>query len=192
MDAAATGLQGDGGSGRGSTRPPTSRLTDPPAMPALHLMKTSRRAALLLAGLLPVLARGQAFAQTPGQTPGQAPGPGPAAPATMSVREAHAATRAGKVVLVDIRRPEEWADTGVAEGAIRLDMTSAAFEARLAMIRAENPGKPIALICRTANRTRTVQEQLSARGWQGLVNVTGGMLGDGRNPGWLAEKLPLQ
>jgi rhodanese-related sulfurtransferase len=114
------------------------------------------------------------------------------APQSLSVREAHAATKAGKVLLVDIRRPEEWADTGVPEGAIRLDMTSGAFEARLASLKAENPGKPIALICRTANRTRTVQEQLTARGWQGLVNVRGGMLGDGREAGWLAEKLPLQ
>jgi rhodanese-related sulfurtransferase len=113
-------------------------------------------------------------------------------PASMSVREAHAATKAGQVILVDIRRPDEWADTGVPEGAIRLDMTSGAFEAKLASLKAENPGKPIALICRTANRTRTVQDQLTARGWQGLVNVRGGMLGDGREAGWLAEKLPLQ
>lgn len=114
------------------------------------------------------------------------------APASLSVREAHEATKAGKVVLVDIRRPDEWADTGVPEGAIRLDMTSSAFEARLASLKAENPGKPIALICRTANRTRTVLQQLTERGWQGLVNVRGGMLGDGREAGWLAEKLPLQ
>jgi rhodanese-related sulfurtransferase len=133
------------------------------------------RRGFILAGLF---ATTSAAAQTP--------------PASLSVREAHAATKAGKVLLVDIRRPDEWADTGVAEGAIRLDMTSGAFEARLASLKAENPGKPIALICRTANRTRTVQQQLAARGWLGLVNVRGGMLGDGREVGWLAEKLPLQ
>lgn len=110
----------------------------------------------------------------------------------MTVREAHAATKAGKVILVDIRRPEEWTDTGVAEGAIRLDMTSPIFEARLAGLRAENPGKPIAIICRTANRTRAVQDILGKRGWRDLVNVKGGMLGDGQNSGWLEEKLPLQ
>ncbi|MGL4973711.1 MAG: rhodanese-like domain-containing protein [Bosea sp. (in: a-proteobacteria)] len=110
----------------------------------------------------------------------------------MSVREAHAAAKAGQVILVDIRRPEEWADTGVAQGAIRLDMTSPIFEARLAGLRAENPGKPIAIICRTANRTRLVQDVLGKRGWRDLVNVKGGMLGDGQNSGWLDEKLPLQ
>jgi rhodanese-related sulfurtransferase len=111
--------------------------------------------------------------------------------ATMSVREAHERSRAKEVILVDIRRPEEWADTGVAEGAIKLDMTSPVFEARLAGLRAENPGKPIAIICRTANRTRHVQEVLGKRGWTGIVDVRGGMLGDGRNKGWLDEGLPV-
>jgi rhodanese-related sulfurtransferase len=110
---------------------------------------------------------------------------------TLSVREAHERTRAGQVVLVDIRTPEEWRDTGVAEGAIRLDMLNPAFEARLAAIRAEHPGKPIAIICRTANRTRRVQEVLGQRGWRDIVDVRGGMLGDGQNKGWLDEGLPL-
>jgi rhodanese-related sulfurtransferase len=111
--------------------------------------------------------------------------------ATMSVREAHERNKVGAVILVDIRRPDEWADTGVAEGAIKLDMTSPVFEARLAGLRAENPGKPIAIICRTANRTRHVQEVLGKRGWTNIVDVRGGMLGDGRNKGWLDEGLPL-
>jgi rhodanese-related sulfurtransferase len=110
---------------------------------------------------------------------------------TISVREAQERAASGQSVLVDIRTPEEWADTGVAQGAVRLDMTSSGFEIRLAAIRAENPGKQIDLICRTGNRTRQVQEALGKRGWQGLVNVRGGMLGDGRNAGWLDEKLPV-
>lgn len=110
---------------------------------------------------------------------------------TLSVREAHERVRAGQVVLVDIRTPEEWRDTGVAEGAVRLDMLNPTFEARLAAIRAANPGKPIAIICRTANRTRRVQEILSGRGWRDIVDVRGGMLGDGTHRGWLDEGLPL-
>ena len=112
--------------------------------------------------------------------------------ATMSVREAYDRTRAKDVLLVDIRTPEEWKDTGVAEGAIRLDMTSPVFEARLASLRAENPGKPIAIICRTANRTRRLQDMLTQRGWINIIDVRGGMLGDGRNKGWLDEGLPVK
>ena len=120
-----------------------------------------RRAVLLLA-----LAAMPALAQA---TPEQA---------SVSVRGAHARFKAGQIILVDIRRPDEWADTGVAEGAIRLDMTSPVFEARLAGLRADNPGKPIALICRTATRTRHVLETLGRRGWSNLIDVRGGMLGD--------------
>jgi rhodanese-related sulfurtransferase len=110
---------------------------------------------------------------------------------SISVREAHERAKSGKSILVDIRLPEEWADTGVPQGAVKLDMTSPAFEARLAGLRAENPGKPIDLICRTANRTRTVQEALIRRGWRDVVNVRGGLLGNPGNPGWLDEKLPV-
>ncbi len=110
---------------------------------------------------------------------------------SVSVREAHARQKAGQSILVDIRRPEEWEDTGVPEGAIKLDMTSPAFEARLAALRAENPGKQIDLICRTANRTRDVQQALMRRGWRDIVNVRGGLLGNPGNPGWLDEKLPV-
>jgi rhodanese-related sulfurtransferase len=113
------------------------------------------------------------------------------APPSVSVREAHQRARAGTSILVDIRTPEEWADTGVAEGAVRLDMTAPGFEIRLAGLRAENPGKPIDLICRTANRTRAVQEALGKRGWRDLVNVRGGMLGTPTDKGWLDEKLPV-
>lgn len=110
---------------------------------------------------------------------------------SLSVREAHEAAKAGKLVLVDIRTPEEWADTGVPDGAIRLDMTGSAFEVRLAALKLDHPGKPIALICRTGNRTSTLQKTLAARGWKELVDVRGGLLGNPRDKGWLAEGLPV-
>ena len=144
-------------------------------MPWEYRSGMNRRALLLLATLcsLPV----HAEAQTPLPS--------------LSVREAHEAAKAGKLVLVDIRTPEEWADTGVPEGAIRLDMTGSAFEVRLAALKLDHPGKPIALICRTGNRTSTLQRTFAARGWKELVDVRGGLLGNPRDKGWLAEGLPV-
>jgi rhodanese-related sulfurtransferase len=142
---------------------------------------------MLVAALM--LAPAMALAQPANPRPAS---PSPVTPRpTLSVREAHERAKAGRAILVDIRTPEEWRDTGVAEGAVRLDMLHPAFEARLAALRAENPGRPIALICRTGSRTRRLQEMLTARGWQSLVDVRGGMLGDGANKGWLDEGLPL-
>jgi rhodanese-related sulfurtransferase len=114
------------------------------------------------------------------------------APASLSVREAHEAAQAGRVVLVDIRTPEEWADTGLPEGAIRLDMEGAGFEARLAGVKLDNPGKTIALICRTGNRSSSLQRKLAGRGWRDVVDVRGGLLGNPRDKGWLSENLPVK
>lgn len=110
---------------------------------------------------------------------------------SLSVREAHEAAKSGKLVLVDIRTPEEWADTGVPEGAIKLDMTGSAFEVRLAALKLDHPGKPIALICRTGSRSSTMQKKLAGRGWANLVDVRGGLLGNPKDKGWLAEGLPV-
>lgn len=135
----------------------------------------NRRALLLLAALCSLPAVAEAQTALP----------------SLSVQEAHEAARAGKLVLVDIRTPEEWADTGVPEGAIKLDMTGSAFEVRLAALKLDHPGKPIALICRTGNRTSTVQKKLVGRGWKELIDVRGGLLGNPRDKGWLAEGLPV-
>jgi rhodanese-related sulfurtransferase len=106
----------------------------------------------------------------------------------LPAREAHDGLRAGRLVLIDIRTPTEWADTGVPAGALRLDAESDGFEVRLAGIRLDYPGKRIALIDRAGGLAASVQAKLAARGWRDLVIVRGGLLGPG---GWLAEKLPV-
>lgn len=107
---------------------------------------------------------------------------------TLSAREAHDAVKAGRILLIDIRNATEWADTGVPQGAIALAAESAAFEVRLAGLRLDNPGRPIALIDRTGGLAASVRQKLAARGWRDLVVVRGGMLGEG---GWLASRLSV-
>jgi rhodanese-related sulfurtransferase len=108
---------------------------------------------------------------------------------SLSVREAHDGVKAGKLILVDIRTAEEWADTGVPQGALRLDAEASGFEVRLAGLRVDYPGKRIVLIDRSGGAAITVQQKLAGRGWRELSVVRGGMLGVG---GWLAEKLPVE
>lgn len=109
--------------------------------------------------------------------------------AILSARETHDAAKTGDILLIDIRTPAEWADTGVPQGAIRLDAESAGFEVRLAGLRLDNPGKRIAFIDRTGGLATSVQQKLAARGWRDLAVVRGGMLG---KAGWLAERLPVE
>ncbi|WP_332699893.1 rhodanese-like domain-containing protein [Bosea sp. (in: a-proteobacteria)] len=136
----------------------------------------NRRAFLMLTGFCMLPLSGQA--QEPRRS--------------LSVREAHDAVQAGRLILVDIRTPEEWTDTGVPQGAVRLDMEGGGFEARLAGLKLDHPGKPIALICRTGNRSSTLQRKLAGRGWKDLIDVRGGLLGTPKEKGWLAEGLPVK
>ncbi len=109
-------------------------------------------------------------------------------PTTLAPREALDAARAGTLLLIDIRTPEEWRDTGLAQGAIALDVETPAFEVRLAGLRLDHRGKRIALIDRSGALSASTRDKLAGRGFRNIVAVRGGMLGPS---GWLAEKLPV-
>lgn len=111
--------------------------------------------------------------------------------AHMRADAAHRAARKGEIILVDIRRPEEWQETGLAEGAVPLDMTQRDFVDRLITLRQSYPEKPLALICRTGNRTGHVSTLLAQQGFSGLIDVREGMAGGPYGPGWLRRGLPV-
>jgi hypothetical protein len=46
---------------------------------------------------------------------------------TLSAPEAFTKAQAGEITLIDIRTPREWRQTGVAEGALTIDMTKKTF-----------------------------------------------------------------
>jgi len=108
----------------------------------------------------------------------------------MKPDEAHRAAQAGDIILIDIRRPAEWLETKVAEGAIGLDMREENFVPTLVTLRRANPDTPIALICRTGNRSGYVTSALAKQGFPGLVDVNEGMQGGSNGPGWLNRGLP--
>jgi rhodanese-related sulfurtransferase len=112
-------------------------------------------------------------------------------PVNMTPTEAHRLTQEKKVLLIDIRTPEEWKETGVAEGALKIDMTDPMFVAKVRQAQGDDRTKPLALICRTANRTRTVQQALAQLGYVNVINVEGGMIGNREDQGWIKRGLPL-
>jgi len=89
----------------------------------------------------------------------------------VSLEAARAELAAGRVVLIDIREPEEHA-TGVAPGARLLPMRQ--LSRRLAEIPTD-PGKPVLLICNTQNRSSATLRALRERGYPHVRYVTGGM-----------------
>jgi rhodanese-related sulfurtransferase len=71
----------------------------------------------------------------------------------------------GKAVLVDVREPAEWAETGVAAPAALLPMSDFNGEQKLwKPFLEKNAGKQILLYCRSGNRSGQVAEKLAAAG----------------------------
>ena len=111
----------------------------------------------------------------------------------MSAPEALAAAQAGKVKLIDIRTQREWRETGTAPGAGRVDMYqgAAAFAKGIEAITGGDKNAPIALICRTGNRTTQAQKFLQNQGYTQVYNVKEGMAGSSAGPGWMKRGLPV-
>lgn len=105
--------------------------------------------------------------------------------------EARTMMGAGDLVLLDIRRPEEWEQTGVAEGAWPVSMHEADFGDRLVAILQQYRPDQIAFICRTGNRSNFLRSQIESQGVPGIRDVSEGMMGNGRAPGWIARDLPI-
>ena len=116
-------------------------------------------------------------------------------PLVLTAPEARDMYEAGNLTIVDIRRPEEWRGTGVADGVVRINMLHPGgpkgFMDELLRQVGGDKNAPIGLICRTGNRTSTVQRYLVAQGFTSVYNIREGMAGSGAGPGWLARGLPV-
>ncbi|NJD34894.1 MAG: rhodanese-like domain-containing protein [Betaproteobacteria bacterium] len=114
----------------------------------------------------------------------------------MAAPDAAAAVVAGKITLIDIRTPPEWKETGVAKGAQLLNMQhpQGAPGFTNALLEKVNGDRnaPIALICRTGNRTTQVQRYLQSVGFTQVYNVKEGMAGSAAGPGWIKRGLPVE
>ena len=94
------------------------------------------------------------------------------------------------VKLIDIRRPEEWQETGIVDGSIR----STAFDAQGRFLQSfvdelkktVQPGDEFIVICRTGNRTAALSNWLVTRaGYKNVLNVQDGITS------WIDEKRPV-
>ena len=114
----------------------------------------------------------------------------------LSAPAAAARAQSGKLTLIDIRTPPEWKETGVATGARQVNMLhpqgAAGFVEQLLGELKGDRNAPIALICRTGNRTTQVQRYLQSVGFTQVYNIKEGMAGSGSGPGWIKRGLPVE
>ncbi|HWR78228.1 MAG TPA: rhodanese-like domain-containing protein [Thiobacillus sp.] len=115
---------------------------------------------------------------------------------TLAAPDAYAQAQAGQLTLIDIRRPDEWRQTGVAAGALRINMAhpqgGPGFVRQVAAEMDGDRDAPIGLICRTGNRTTHMQQALRDAGFTQVYNIKEGMVGSSAGPGWLARGLPVE
>ncbi len=99
---------------------------------------------------------------------------------------------AGSVYLIDIRRPNEWKNSGVAQPAHKISMHQNGFLEKLARLTDGRKDAPIALICATGARSTYLAGELEKRGFTNILNVSEGMFGSQAGPGWLRRNLPTK
>lgn len=113
----------------------------------------------------------------------------PPLPTEVTPVEASAYMDKRDVVLIDVRTPEEWAESGVAEGAERVTLQDPDFMAKVETILDHDKDADVAFICRSGARSAAARDQLIAAGYESVTSVTGGTLGE---EGWIAAGLPVE
>lgn len=108
-----------------------------------------------------------------------------------SAQEVADALEDGAISLIDVRSREEWTEIGLATGAWPISMHERGFERRLFAARDLSAEKPAALICATGGRSARLLAALKRAGYPGFIDVSEGMLGSRRGPGWIARGLPI-
>ena len=115
----------------------------------------------------------------------------------IDAKTAHALAQAGELTIIDIRRPAEWRKTGVPEGSVSISLQN--FYRK---IRGQFPGdvlaavggdkdRSIALICASGGRSARALGLLQEAGFSRVHDISEGMFGNGKAPGWLARHLPV-
>lgn len=109
----------------------------------------------------------------------------------LSSEQAFEKSNNGSLILVDIRRKDEWQATGIAQGAIALTMDDAEFMKTIDTLTHHDKNKPIAIICAAGGRSARVCQALHAQGYNFVFDVSEGMNGGPYGEGWLHKKLPI-
>lgn len=110
----------------------------------------------------------------------------------LSVEDAYELAQVGAITLVDIRRPDEWASTGVGDGAEPIDMRRKDFLTALDGLVGGDRSKPIAVMCARGVRSKWLSAQLYNAGFTQILDVPEGMLGSKAGPGWVRTGLPTR
>jgi rhodanese-related sulfurtransferase len=113
-------------------------------------------------------------------------------PAFETVSSETFASSRSDTLLIDVREPAEWEQTGAPVGAKLISGSRSDFVDAVLEATDGDKTKPVAVICRSGSRSVKAAERLAASGFTHVTNVGDGMIGrDGLGKGWLAANLPI-
>lgn len=112
----------------------------------------------------------------------------------MDAPTAHEKALKGELLLVDIRTPEEWKQTGVPRSAhaITMHQDGQVFLSSVLNSAGGDSNFPVAIICRTGSRSTALAGPLVKAGFPNVINVVEGVVGGPRGTGWIKRGLPLR
>lgn len=113
-------------------------------------------------------------------------------PGVISASEATAKSADGDLLIIDVRTPAEWRETGTPRGAARANIFDHDFIEQIARIVGSDKSRLIAMICARGNRSTRAKQMLAEAGFSNVQNVREGMLGSAYGRGWLASGYPTQ
>jgi rhodanese-related sulfurtransferase len=104
-------------------------------------------------------------------------------PGRVDVRQANQALAADKrALIIDVREPGEWADTGVVPRALLIPLGQLEQRATGKIAK----GVPVYTICRSGHRSMVAAKKLASMGYTDVKSVDGGMRA------WVAAGLPVK
>ncbi len=118
--------------------------------------------------------------------------PALAEPARLSAVVAHEKAASDQLVLIDIRSPKEWRDTGIGASATPISMHLPGFMEKVAKATGGDTSSPVAVICASGGRSTVIAPKLEEAGYTSIYNVAEGMLGGRYGKGWIPSGLPLK
>ena len=104
----------------------------------------------------------------------------------ISPRDALRGVRDAQIFMIDVRNPDEWAQTGVPEGSHRIALGDKDLVKKVKALVGQHDGAEIAISCLSGMRSKTVAKLLRRNGFERVKVVQGGITK------WQADGLPVE
>lgn len=104
----------------------------------------------------------------------------------ISVSDAHEGVLAGRFVLIDVRKLDEWSNTGRPQGSHGVTLQDGDFLSQVLAIMNQDKAAAIAFSCKTGGRSSMAADKARDAGHTNISNVKGGFLA------WAEAGLPIE